>query len=158
MQRLSLVSMPAPRFAPRPLNLRAGPYPHWSTTTMRRNSLLLLVGAAAALAVACRDAVAPTRIENSLSASASPSYSKSGSNNNRTLLGTLELSPNGGTYHVGDFDIVVPAGAVCDPESTRYGVKHWDDDCAPASHSIKVSIVAKKHANSVSVDFEPDLR
>src|SRR5436190_12432869 len=102
---------------------------------MRRNSLLLLVGAAAALAVACRDAVAPTRSANSLSASASPSYSQSGSDHNRSLLGTIELSPNGGIYHVGDFDIVVPAGAVCDPETTKYGVKHWDDDCTPARHS-----------------------
>ena len=125
---------------------------------MRRKSLLLLVGAAAALAVACRDAVAPTRSASPLSASASPSFSKGGFNSNRTLLGTLELSPNGGIYHVGDFDIVVPAGAVCDPETTKYGVKHWDDDCAPATRTITVNVVAKRHARGVSVDFQPDLR
>jgi len=126
---------------------------------MRRKSLLLLVGAAAALAVACRDSVVgPARSPDALSASASASLSKSGNDNNRTLLGTLELSPNGGVYHVGDFDIVVPAGAVCDPETTKYGAKHWDDDCAPARRSIKVDVVAKKHANGVSVDFQPDLR
>jgi len=125
---------------------------------MRSKSLLLLVGAAAALAVACRDAVAPTRSVSPLSASASPSYSKGGTNSNRTLLATLELSPNGGVYHVGDFDIVVPAGAVCDPETTKYGAKHWDDDCAVAKHNITVNVIAKKHANSVSVDFQPDLR
>jgi len=126
---------------------------------MRRKSLLLLVGAAAALAVACRDSVVgPARSPDALSASASASFSKSGNDNNRTLLGTLELSPNGGVYHVGDFDIVVPAGAVCDPETTKYGAKHWDDDCAPARRSIKVDVVAKKHANGVSVDFQPDLR
>ncbi|HZI41532.1 MAG TPA: hypothetical protein VFD67_07495 [Gemmatimonadaceae bacterium] len=125
---------------------------------MRRKSLLLLVGAAAALAVACRDAVSPTRSASPFSSSASPEFSKSGTNSNRTELGTLELSPNGGTYHVGDFDIVVPAGAVCDPATTNYGVKHWDDDCAPAQHSITVNVVAKKHAKGVSVDFQPDLR
>jgi hypothetical protein len=123
---------------------------------MRRKSLLLLVGAAAALAVACRDAVAPTHSATPFSASASPEFSKSGSNS--TQLATLELSPNGGTYHVGDFDIVVPAGAVCDPATTKYGVKHWDDDCTPAKRSITVNVVAKKHAHDVSVDFEPDLR
>jgi len=126
---------------------------------MRRNSLLLLVGAAAALAVACRDsAVAPVRSPTALSASASPSLSSSKSNQNRTLLGTIELSPNGGTYHVGDFDILMPAAAVCEPSTTKYGPRHWDEDCAPARRSVTVNVVARKLGNRVSVDFEPDLR
>ncbi|HEY2376536.1 MAG TPA: hypothetical protein VGH98_11230 [Gemmatimonadaceae bacterium] len=125
---------------------------------MRSKSLLLLVGAVAALAVACRDAVAPTRNADPLSASAAASFSKNGSNANRTILGTLELSPNGGTYHVGDFDIVVPADAVCDPATTKYGVKHWDDDCRPATKNVTVNVVAKKQGHGVSVDFQPDLR
>jgi hypothetical protein len=125
---------------------------------MRRKSLLLIVGAVAALAVACRDAVAPSRSANPLSASAGASFSKSGSNPSRSLLGTLEISPNGGIYHVGDFDIIVPAGAVCDPATTKYGVKHWDDDCTPLTQSITVNVVAKKQAHGVSVDFQPDLR
>ena len=126
---------------------------------MRRNTLYVLVGAVAALAVACRDsAVAPARSATSLSAAASPSLSAGGVNQNRTLLGTIELSPNGGTYHVGDFDIVMPAGAVCDPATTRYGVGHWDDDCSPAVSGVTVNVVAKKQGNRVSVDFQPDLR
>ena len=126
---------------------------------MRRNTLYLLVGAVTALAVACRDsAVAPARSATSLSAAASPSLSAGGINQNRTLLGTIELSPNGGTYHVGDFDVVMPAGAVCDPATTKYGVGHWDDDCSPANSSIAVNVVAKKQGNRVSVDFQPDLR
>jgi len=126
---------------------------------MRRNTLPLLVGAAAALAVACRDStVAPARNSNSLSASASPLDSKSGFNQNRTLLGTIELSPNGGTYHVGDFDVVIPAGAVCDPATAKYGAKHWDDDCKPANRSITVQVTAQRHGSDVSVDFQPDIR
>lgn len=126
---------------------------------MRRNTLLLLVGAVAALAVACRDSVvAPARNTTSLSASAAPSLSASESNHNRTLLGTVELSPNGGTYHVGDFDIVMPAGAVCDPATTKYGARHWDEDCAPARRSVSVNVIAKKTGKGVSVDFQPDLR
>ena len=126
---------------------------------MRRNTLLLLVGAAAALAVACRDSVvAPVRNSSSLSASASPSFSASQSSHGRTLLGTIELSPNGGTYHVGDFDIVVPAGAVCDPATTKYGARHWDDDCKPARRSITVKVIAQTRHDGVSVDFQPDLR
>ena len=126
---------------------------------MRRNTLYLLVGAVAALAVACRDsAVAPARSATSLSAAASPSLSAGGNNQNRTLIGTIELSPNGGTYHVGDFDIVMPAGAVCDPATTKYGARHWDDDCTPAASSVTVNVIARKQGNDVSVDFQPDLR
>jgi len=126
---------------------------------MRRNTPLLLVGAVAALAVACRDSVvAPARNATSLSAASSPVLSASEANHNRTLVGTLELSPNGGTYHLGDFDIVMPAGAVCDPERTKYGKRHWDDDCAPLKHSLTVSVVARKNHDGVSVDFQPDLR
>jgi len=102
--------------------------------------------------------LAPVRSATALSASASPSLSASKSSQNRTLLGTLELSPNGGTYHVGDFDIVVPAGAVCDPATTKYGPRYWDDDCAPALRSVTVNVTARKVGHRVSVDFEPDLR
>src|SRR5690349_12240859 len=125
---------------------------------MRRKSLLLLVGAAAVLAVACRDAVSPTHSASPFSSSASPEFSKSGTNSNRTELGTLELSPNGGTYHVGDFDVVIPAGAVCDPATTKYGPRHWDRDCSPLKRTLTVNVVAQRSHGAVSVDFQPDLR
>lgn len=125
---------------------------------MRRNTLFLLVGAVSALAVACRDSVvAPARNATSLSAAASTSLSTSGSKN-RTLLGTIQLSPNGGTYHVGDFDIVMPAGAVCEPATTKYGPRYWDDDCTPAGRQITVNVIAKARGKQISVDFQPDLR
>ena len=125
---------------------------------MRSKSLLLLVGAVAALAVACQDAVAPAHTANPRSAAATASFSKNGSAASRSVIGTLQLSPNGGTYHVGDFDIFVPAGAVCDPTTTKYGVKHWDEDCTPATSTIQVNVVAKKHGQGLSLDFQPDLR
>jgi len=126
---------------------------------MRRNTIPLLVGVAAALVVACRDSsVAPVRSATALSASASPSLSASKSNQNHSLLGTVELSPNGGTYHVGDFDIVMPAGAVCDPATTKYGPRYWDEDCTPAQRTVTVNVIARKQGHRVSVEFEPDLR
>ena len=156
--RLSLVSMPTPRSAPAKSGFRAGSHPHQSTTTMRRHTLPLLVGAVAALAVACRDSMAPARSTNEFSASASPSFSRSNSDRDRQVIGTLALSPAGGRYHVGDFDIVIPAGAVCDPATTKYGARHWDEDCSPAQSSIVVNVIAKKHHNQVSIDFQPDIR
>ena len=125
---------------------------------MRRNTLLLLlVGAVAALAVGCRDSiVAPAR--SSATPSSLLSFSKSAHGSDRTILQTVELSPTGGTYHVGEFDLTIPAGAVCDPATTKYGVGHWNDDCVPAGRSITVNLVAEKRGNHVSIDFQPDIR
>ena len=125
---------------------------------MRSKSLLLLVGAVAALAVACQDAVAPSNKANPLAASATASFSTGGFNSNRSQLATLQLSPNGGTYRIGDFEVVVPAGAICDPATSKYGAKHWDDDCRPLTQSLTVSVITKKQAGGVSVDFQPDIR
>jgi hypothetical protein len=94
-------------------------------------------------------------------ASSAPSLSRSSTNpgrSDRTVLTTLTISPSGGTYHIGDFDVVIPAGAVCDPQATAYGVGHWDEDCVPANRDITVSVVAETHKDQVSIDFKPDLR
>lgn len=127
---------------------------------MRRIALYLLVGAVSAAAVACQDSlVAPASKRVSPASSAlSLSRSSSQGRSDRTVLTTLTISPSGGTYHVGDFDVVIPAGAVCDPGSTPYGASHWDDDCAPANRDITVSVVAETHKDQVSIDFKPDLR
>ena len=134
--RLSLVSMPTLRSASS--GNRAGSHPHQSTTTMRRHTLPLLVGAVAAFAVACSDSVAPTRSATGFSATASPAFSKNNDNSDRQLIGTLELSPHGGRYHLGDFDIVIPQGAVCEPATTKYGARHWNEDCSPARRMVAV--------------------
>ena len=125
---------------------------------MRSKSLLLLVGAVAALAVACQDAVAPANKANPLAASATATFTQGGVNANRSQLSTLQLSPNGGTYRIGDFEVIVPAGAVCDPATSKYGATHWDDDCRPLTQSLTVSVITKKQADGVSVDFQPDIR
>lgn len=91
-------------------------------------------------------------------ASSAPSLSRSNGRSDRSVITTLTISPSGGTYHVGDFDVVIPAGAVCDPGSTAYGPSHWDDECAPANRDITVSVVAETHKDQVSIDFKPDLR
>jgi hypothetical protein len=123
---------------------------------MRRSISLLLAGAAAAFVAACSEsAVAPARPDSSDGALAT---SARGRSTTTTVLGSFEISPAGGTYRVGAYDLVVPAGAVCDPSTTRYGARYWDDDCTPLSRSTTVRLVAETSRNRVSVDFQPDLR
>ena len=121
---------------------------------MRRIATILLVGAAALIA-ACRDSIVAPARSPAATNPAAVSYSK---NNHSTLLDKIEISPEGGTYRVGDFEVVIPAGAVCDPATTKYGRAHWDRDCAPAGRSITVNVVAERHGDRVAVDFQPDLR
>ena len=125
---------------------------------MRRIHSLLLVGAVAAYAVACRESsVAPASSLESTESAALASNAR-GRDKSTTLLATIEISPNGGTYTVGDFQVVFPAGAVCDPATTTYGARHWNDDCTPLSRSITVKVVAESHRDRMSIDFQPDLR
>ena len=125
---------------------------------MRRTALYMLVGAVSAAAVACQDSMAPSQRFSPTGITA-PSLSRSNQGRgDRTILTTLTISPDGGTYHIGDFDVVIPAGAVCDPGSTAYGAKHWDRDCAPANRDITVQVIAQTHQGQVSIDFKPDLR
>jgi len=126
---------------------------------MRRINPLLLVGVVAAFAGACRDSVvAPAASSDAIATSSSAANGRGRGTTTTTVLATLQISPDGGTYHVGDFDVVIPAGAVCDPSTTAYGRRHWDDDCTPANRTVTVSVVAESRRNGVSVDFRPDLR
>ena len=154
----SLVSTPTPGPPRVCKDARASCHPHQSTTTMRRTALYMLVGAVSAVAVGCQDSVAPIQRVSPTGITA-PSLSRSNQGrSDRTVLTTLTISPDGGTYHIGDFDVVIPAAAVCDPGSTAYGPKHWDRDCTPANRDITVQVIAQTHQGQVSIDFKPDLR
>ena len=125
---------------------------------MRRSIPILLVGAVVAFATACSEsAIAPTRLDNEVSTS-SGATSARGRDIGTTELATFDISPNGGTYRFGAFELVVPAGAVCDPSTTKYGVRHWNEDCTPLARNLTVKVVATARRNGVSVDFQPDLR
>ena len=127
---------------------------------MRRKANYLLVGAVSAIGIACHDSFVAPAGEKNLQSGSSISYSKSSGQavEERRVVSTLTISATGGTYRIGDFEVVIPAGAVCDPSRTAYGPKHWDRDCVPANRDITVDVVAKRHGGGVSIDFKPDLR
>lgn len=123
---------------------------------MRRSLHLLIAGAVVVLAVACSEsAVAPEPAVSVLDAS---TQAQSGGSSARTVLGTFDISPAGGTYRIGDFELVVPAGAVCDPASASYGLKHWNEDCSAMRRSIRVTVTSVTRLGEARIDFQPDLR
>lgn len=64
------------------------------------------------------------------------------------------------TYYVGDGNsLYFPAGSVCDPRTSSYGVTEWDKPCTASRSSVTVAVKAwmdgRGHAR---VDFTPNLR
>ncbi len=122
---------------------------------MRRLTSLLTVSALA-LSASCADRVAPT------SASVPPTeptiaQSRIGPAPHAAAY-ALSLSPRGGVYRIGQYLLVVPPRAVCDPETSSYGPGTWDQPCDPATQRVRVSASVATIGGRDYVDFSPNLR
>src|SRR3954471_13880674 len=109
----------------------------------RRSALLLFTGTAALLAVACRDAIAPSAVSEKAPFASQPQLLRSiGTSSN--LGGSIVLTPRGGDFLLGGFLLHVPAGAVCDPGTTNYGPAFWDDACTPIRSALRLQVQIKQ--------------
>jgi hypothetical protein len=71
----------------------------------------------------------------------------------------FDISPDGGIVALGDrFTLNIPAGAVCDPSTSSYGMGNWDDGCAVTDKTISVTAKIWVNETRVMVDFAPNLR
>lgn len=109
---------------------------------------------ALAIAAGCMDTVSPTAV-NSSSAGTLVSRSQASSGSSGY---SFDISPRGGVYWVGQYLLVVPPNAVCDPTTSTYGAGTWDSACTPAGRSIHVSANVVTIDNRDYVDFSPHLR
>lgn len=75
---------------------------------------------------------------------------------------TFRLTARGGTFTVGAglFQVVFPAGSVCDPRLTQDIPSEWNQDCVTlgARDAIQVTATVRLGAEGLAVDFEPGLR
>ncbi|MEO5567787.1 MAG: hypothetical protein ABIR92_04815 [Gemmatimonadaceae bacterium] len=105
------------------------------------------------MATACADTtVAPTAEVSAFTAPAS--FTKVGQSH------TFRVSNNAGsTERIGSHVITIPAGAICDPETSGYGPTQWDKPCTPLAGSILITAtVMVGEENQPYVDFQPALR
>ena len=58
----------------------------------------------------------------------------------------------------GDHVLQMPANVVCDPETSGYGVAHWDLPCATINHPIQVTATWSVQNDKPIISFSPDLR
>lgn len=130
---------------------------------MRRFVPLLIAGSAL-IAAACRDAVAPTRSEetttiaafgggpNSFAALVGPSVDANGTSV------TFDILPGGNTAQVGEFRIAFDANAVCDPATSGYGPLYWKQSCTPLGAPITITAHVFSKDGRNYAEFSPDIR
>jgi hypothetical protein len=60
---------------------------------------------------------------------------------------------------VGNHLISIPAGAICDLETSGYGAPYWDKECTPLAGSIVITATMFEDADGMPyVDFQPAMR
>jgi hypothetical protein len=121
---------------------------------MRRFTSAMAI-AALAVTASCGDTAAPTAATPTTS-SPSASLSRGGSYGGQQY--SFDLSPQGGVYWLGQYMLVVPANAVCDPARSSYGAGTWNDPCPLARRSIHMTATVTTVDGRDYVDFSPDIR
>ena len=68
------------------------------------------------------------------------------------------VEPSGGVFVLGIHAIYFPAGAICDPETSSYGVTEWDAPCTPITEPIRIHAELREQDGRSWIDFTPSLR
>jgi len=68
------------------------------------------------------------------------------------------VEPSGGVFVLGIHAIYFPAGAICDPETSSYGVTEWDKPCTPITKPIQIHAELREQGGRSWIDFTPSLR
>ena len=64
----------------------------------------------------------------------------------------------GYTVHFGDHRLRLPAGVICEPGRTDYGVGHWDRPCVLATRPIVFTVTYKTVDGRAQMRVQPDVR
>jgi hypothetical protein len=126
---------------------------------MRRYVPLLIAGIAM-IAAACRDTIAPTRsgsVSRLESFGAPVAYFTAVTPVQSTTV-TFTINPEGGRVKAGDYTLVFPDRAVCDPATSGYGPDTWDLPCETLNQPITITATTWRVGEASYVDFSPDIR
>jgi hypothetical protein len=70
----------------------------------------------------------------------------------------IDVTYTGGKFTLGKHGIYFPAGSICDPSVTTYGVTEWDQPCTPATEPVHIHAELRMVDGRESIDFTPSLR
>lgn len=131
---------------------------------MRRYVPLLIAGAAL-IAAACRDAIAPSASSSESRAlvalTQGPNVTSARADHHaesEATAFTFTLNPNGGWTRVGDFLLVYPERAVCDPRRSDYGPDEWDKPCPSLKRPISIRARVWTQDGTSYAEFHPNIR
>lgn len=68
------------------------------------------------------------------------------------------VTPNGGTFLLGNHAVVFPANSICDPSVSSYGPGTWDAPCVALQGSVTIHATIRTAKLGTWVDFSPSLR
>ena len=68
------------------------------------------------------------------------------------------VTPTGGYFNLGPHGVYFPPNAICDPESSGYGVEFWDKRCKTLRDDIQIHAEIRYVDGKHIVDFTPSLR
>jgi hypothetical protein len=70
----------------------------------------------------------------------------------------IDVTSTGGKFTLGKHGIYFPAGSICDPSTSTYGVTEWDQPCDPATEPVHVHAELRTVDGQETIDFTPALR
>lgn len=68
------------------------------------------------------------------------------------------VTPNGGTFVLGNHAVVFPAHSICDPSVNSYGPDTWDQPCVALKGALRIHAKIRTAKLGTWVDFSPSLR
>jgi len=73
---------------------------------------------------------------------------------------SIRLDPRKGqSISLGPNRLVIPASAVCDLGTSKYGAEYWDKSCSPERQAFTLTVVIKNASSAhPSMDFSPAMR
>ena len=126
---------------------------------MRENLRLIAAGLSLLVVVGCGEtATAPQAASTQKLSATAPKFDYSFAGTFGDQYSSFVVTPSGGTYAAGSFNVSFPANAVCDPDLSSYGEGTWDSSCVPLGRAIRVSAQVRLGASGVAIDFSPDIR
>lgn len=68
------------------------------------------------------------------------------------------VTPNGGTFLLGNHAVVFPSRSICDPSVSSYGAGTWDAPCVALKGALRIHAKIRTAKLGTWVDFSPSLR
>ncbi len=70
----------------------------------------------------------------------------------------IDVTNTGGKFTLGKHGIYFPAGSICDPTTSTYGVSEWDQPCTAATEPVHIHAELRMVDGQETIDFTPALR